>query len=98
MSQRWFSREVEVPAGLGGQKGTKLMVVKKGEDVRSSSIGAVYCFRGRDRSRYCEAEQMEWGIGAIWMWFAGLIHHPKQPAPEWADNKEKSGFPRFCPP
>ena len=39
------------------------MVVKKEGDVHSSSIGAVYCFRGRGGGGYCEAEQMEQGIG-----------------------------------
>lgn len=39
------------------------MAVKKGGDVSSSPIGAVYCFRGTGGGRSCEAEQKEQGIG-----------------------------------
>lgn len=37
------------------------MVVKKGGDVSSSSLGAVCCDRGREGDGYCDAEQMEQG-------------------------------------
>lgn len=60
---------------MRGRKKGKIHVGEKGA-VSSSFTGAVYCFRCRD-GREGTGWQSKGNrvLGAIWLRFAGLIHH-----------------------